>query len=175
MNFKRSQSLYMRSVSVLLLFAFSFMSVTIRAHNGVVLNAGTNVALETIGMIQSNTVIAGQAIDLRVKYDVKVGDKVVIPAGTFAKGLVTRSQQAKGIGKEGFLEIQVRSVTAADGQEVFLTGGNVYKEGQDKQTLSIVLGVFVCLLFLAMKGENAEVPAGYQLNAAVATTTTLNL
>ena len=79
-------------------------------------------------------------------------------------------QEAKAIGKEGFVEIQIKSVTAVDGQEVFLTGGNVYHEGDDRQLLSILLGVLVCLLFLIMKGKNAQVPPGYQVNSSVAMT-----
>lgn len=86
-----------------------------------------------------------------------------------------RAQKAKGLGKQGFVEIQIKSVTAVDGQEVFLTGGNVYQEGEDKQTLSILLGVFVCILFLTMKGTNAQVPPGYQVNSSVATTTTIKV
>jgi hypothetical protein len=81
-----------------------------------------------------------------------------------------RAQKPKGIGKEGHFEIQIKSVTAVDGQEVFLTGGNVYQEGEDRQTEAVLLGIFVCILFLAMKGKNAQVPPGYQVNSSVATT-----
>jgi hypothetical protein len=141
----------------------------------VVLNAGTSIALETVSMIQSDLVSAGQSIDFRVKYDVKVDGKTVVAAGSIAKGQVMRAQKAKGLGKEGFVEIQIKSVTAADGQEVFLTGGNVYNEGEDRQTLAIVLGIFVCILFLTMKGKNAQVAPGYQVTSAVATTMTIKI
>ena len=117
----------------------------------------------------------GQTIDFRVKSDVKVDGKTVVAAGSIAKGQVMRAQKAKGVGKEGFVEIQIKSVTALDGQEVYLTGGNVYQEGEDKQTLSILLGIFVCILFLTIKGENAQVPPGYQVTSSVATTTTIQI
>ena len=126
-------------------------------------------------MIQSDMVSVGQTIDFRVKYDVKVDDKTLIAAGSIAKGQVIRAQKAKGLGKEGFIEIQIKSVTAADGQEVFLTGGNVYQEGEDKQTLAIVLGIFVCILLLAIKGKDAQVPAGYQITSSVATTMKISI
>ncbi len=103
-----------------------------------------------------------------------VDDIVVIPGGSIAKGQVMRAERPKAIGKEGFVEIQIKSVTAADGKEVNLTGGNVYQEGEDKQTLAIVLGVFVCILFLLMKGKNAQVPQGFQIESSVATTTTID-
>lgn len=113
-------------------------------------------------------------VDFRVKTDVKVDNKVVIAAGAIAKGQVVRGQKAKGLGKEGFVEIQIKSVRAVDGQEVYLSGGNVYQEGDDQQTLAIVLGVFVCILFLFLKGKNATVPPGFQLNSSVASTVTIN-
>jgi hypothetical protein len=141
----------------------------------VVLNAGTNVPLETVGIIRSDQVTVGQTIDFRVKHDVKVDGITVINAGSIAKGQVIRAQKAKGLGKEGFVEIQIKSVTAVDGQEVILGGGNVYQEGQDKQTLAIVLGIIVCLLFLTMKGKNAEIPPGYQVTANVATSVTIKV
>tara|TARA_B110000046_G_scaffold88676_1_gene96750 strand:+ start:2714 stop:3157 length:444 start_codon:yes stop_codon:yes gene_type:complete len=146
-----------------------------KGNGEVNLNAGTNIPLETVSMIQSDLVSVGQTIDLRVKYDVKVDGQVAIPAGSIAKGQVMRAQKAKGLGKEGFVEIQIKSVTAVDGQEVFLTGGNVYQEGEEKQTLAILLGVFVCILFLTMKGKNAQVPPGYQVSSSVATTMTIKI
>lgn len=172
---KIQNSFFAKPVAVLLAFSFLFMSFTMKGDGSVVLNAGTNVSLETVSMIQSDMVSVGQTIDFRVKYDVKVDNKTVIAAGSIAKGQVMRAQKAKGLGKEGFVEIQIKSVTAADGQEVFLTGGNVYQEGEDKQTLAILLGVFVCILFLTIKGKNAQVPPGYQISSSVATTMTINI
>lgn len=167
-------SFYSKPIAMLLAIAFLFSSFKM-AENKVVLNAGTSVVLETVSLIQSDQITVGQILDFRVKYDVKVEDDVVIPAGAIAKGQVMRAQKAKGLGKAGYLEVQIKSVTAVDGQEVLLTGGSVYNEGDDKETLAIVLGVFVCILFLTMKGKNAQVPPGYQVNGAVATTMNIKI
>lgn len=172
---KIQNSVYVKHIALLLVVSILTMSFKMSGNGEVVLNAGTNIPLETVSMIQSDLVSVGQTIDLRVKYDVKVEGKTVVSAGSIAKGQVMRAQKAKGLGKEGFVEIQIKSVTAADGQEVFLTGGNVYQEGADKQTVAILLGVFVCILFLAMKGKNAQVPPGYQVTSSVATTMTIKI
>jgi hypothetical protein len=172
---KIHNSVFVKHIALLLAVSILTMSFKMNGNGEVVLNAGTNIALETVSMIQSDLVSVGQTIDFRVKYDVKVDGKTVVAAGSIAKGQVMRAQKAKGIGKEGFLEIQIKSVTAADGQEVFLTGGNVYQEGEDKETLAILLGVFVCILFLAIKGKNAQVPPGYQVTSSVATTMTIKI
>jgi len=168
------KSTYVKHIALLLVVAITCMSFRMRGNGEVPLNAGTPIPLETLSMIRSDQVIPGQVIDFRVKYDIKSDDQVIIPAGTIAKGQVMRAQKAKGLGKEGFVEIQIKSVQAVDGQEIFLTGGNLYNEGEDKQTLSIVLGVFVCILFLTMKGKNAEVPPGVEVSPAVATSMNIN-
>jgi hypothetical protein len=172
---KIHNSVYVKHIALLLAVSILTMSFKMTGNGEVVLNAGTNIPLETVSMIQSDLVSVGQTIDFRVKYNVIVDGKTVVAAGSIAKGQVMRAQKAKGLGKGGFVEIQIKSVTAADGQEIFLTGGNVFQEGEDKQTLAILLGVFVCILFLTMKGKNAQVPPGYQVTSSVATTMTIKV
>jgi len=160
-----------KSLAVILSLAvlnLSFASAPV--EQVVVLKAGTVIPLETMNVIKSDNATVGRTIDLRVTRDVEVDGQTVIPAGSIAKGQVTRSQKAKGLGKAGFLEIQIKSVTAVDGQEVYLAGGNVSEEGDDKATLAIVLGLFVCILFLFMKGKNAEIPPGFSFDSNVAST-----
>ncbi|MEA5459527.1 hypothetical protein VB796_10775 [Arcicella sp. LKC2W] len=145
---------------------FSFKSGNVRE---VSLQAGTPIALETVQRLASDAVQAGQTVDFKVRSDIKVGDVVVIKAGSIAKGLVTRANIAKGLGKEGQIEIQIKSVSSVDGQQIPVVGNNIYRQGEDKQTLAIVLGVVLCILFLTMKGKNAEIPAGTTIDANTAT------
>ena len=162
---------FARPTALVLLASLSFLSFRMPALADVNVPAGTSIPLELTQPITSKFMAPGQTVDFRVRYDVKVNDVVVIPAGSLARGQVTRAQKAKGIGKEGYVEIQIKSVTAADGQEIPLTSSTLYREGEDKQTLSIVLGVLVCLLFLTMKGKEAEVPMGTTVDAATAVNT----
>jgi hypothetical protein len=166
-------SFYVKKIALLLVVSMLGMSFQMHANGEVVLNAGTMVPLETTSKILSNRVMVGQMIDFKVRSDVKVGDQVVIASGSIAKGQVVRAKKAKGLGKEGFLEVQVKSVTASDGQEVFLAGGNISQEGDDKQTEAVLLGVLVCILFLTIKGQDAIIPSGYQVNATVAVSATI--
>ncbi|MGB3587239.1 MAG: hypothetical protein WBA23_11895 [Tunicatimonas sp.] len=166
-------SVYAKPLALLLVASMLSLSFKMNNVAEVVLKAGTSIPLETVSMIQSDLITVGQTIDFVVSRDVEVNERIVIPSGSLAKGQVIRAQQPRAIGKEGFFEIRIKSVVAVDGQEVFLTGGNVYQEGEDKQTLSIVLGVFLCILFLLIKGKNAQVPPGFQIDASVASTTTI--
>ena len=62
-----------------------------------------------------------------------------------------------------------------DGQQIPVVGNNIYRQGEDKQTLAIVLGVVLCILFLTMKGKNAEIPAGTAVDATTAANMTVNV
>ena len=175
MRIIKNKSMF-KSLAVMLSLAvlnLSFGSVPI--EQAVVLKAGTVIPLETMNLIKSDNATVGRTIDLRVTRDIEVDGQTVIPAGSIAKGQITRSQKAKGLGKAGFLEIQIKSVTAVDGQEVYLAGGNVSEEGDDKATLAIVLGIFICILFLFMKGKNAEIAPGFSYDSNVASTVNIQV
>jgi len=172
---KIQNSILTKPIAFVLITSIMFLSFKMDSKGEVTLNAGTPIPIETTQMLNSKYLTPGQTINFRVKYDVKVGDKTVIAAGTTAKGQIMRAKKAKGLGKEGFVEIQIKSVQAVDGQQVFLSGGNLYQEGEDKQMLAIMLGLFVCILLLAIKGENAEIPAGFSVDASVATTMKINV
>lgn len=167
-----------KSVKFLAIFlAFNFASASLLAKGlaNVILPAGTIVRLENSSEISSENLIAGQTVDFFVSGDVKVDGKVVVKSGSIAKGYVTRVQKAKGLGKEGSLEIEIRSVQAVDGSEVKLTSSRVSEAGDDKQTAAILLGVLVCILFLTKKGENAKIPPGFTLDGRVASDTEISL
>jgi hypothetical protein len=160
---------------LLMLVSFANMSFRMKETGEVILSSGTFIPLETIGLISSEGLQPGQTIDLKVRTDVKVNNVVVIAGGSIAKAQVTKVSEPKALGKQGIIELQVKSVQAVDGQTINLSSGSFGKEGQDRLGVSIGLGVFVCLLFLLMKGKNAEIAPGYQVEAVVASTTTINL
>jgi hypothetical protein len=162
-------------IVMLMIFSFANLSFRVAPTGEVVLNAGTLIPLESIGTVSSANLTAGQTLEFKVRTDVKVGDKVVIRGGSIATAQVTRVNAPKGLGKEGFVELQVKSVQAVDGKTVLLSSGSISKEGDSKATLSIVLGIFLCFLFLFMKGKNAEIPPGYQLDAVVASNVTVSV
>ena len=161
------KSVFFRPIAIIM--AFSILSLSFTTTDGkVTLRAGTPVLLETTQMIMSDNLSVGQSIDFRVRFDVKADNKVVIRAGSIAKGQVTRVQHARGLGREGYIEVQIKSVQSVDGQMVPLTGGNIYREGEDQQVLAWGLGLFVCILFLMIKGKNAQIPSGTSVDANVA-------
>lgn len=159
----------------MMLLAFMNMSFTL-AENEVVLKAGTVIPLEVLSEINTGNMTTGQIIDFKVTREITVDKQTVIPFGAIAKGQVTRFEKRKGIGKGASMQIQIKSVTAKDGSEIMLTGGNMSEKGDNKLALSIVLTVlFVCPLFLLIKGKQAVIPAGTSVSATVAADTYIKL
>lgn len=155
--------------SAILLVCLSSFSFNANAFaQEVTLPAGTRIDLETVSTVSSEKIQVGESVDFKVRADVTVDGKVVVRAGSIAKGVVMSSKKARGIGREGSIEVQVKSVQAVDGKSIPLSGSGIARQGDDKSTLSIVLGIFVCLLFLLLKGKNGEIPAGSATDAIVA-------
>ena len=159
-----------------IILSIMFLAVTFNlSAENVKLSAGTSIPLETVNTIDADNLTDGQIIDFRVMTDIKVGNQVLIKAGSIAKGQVLSYKKSGMVGIPGKLEIQIKSVKSVDGQEVFLTGGNINKEGDSKLVLSIALSLLICPLFLLMKGKSAVVPAGMQVASTVASDVNVNL
>lgn len=166
MYIKIYNSILFRPLALILAFSILTLSFAMPAGK-VTLRSGTPVLLETTQMINSEFLSVGQSIDCRVRFDVKVDGETVIKAGSIAKGQVTRVESARGLGKEGYIEIQMKSVRSVDGQMIPLMSGNIFREGEDKKTLAWGAGLFLCVLFLLVKGENAEIASGTSIDANV--------
>ena len=163
-----SKSFVVKPIVAIMILAFMNLSFTL-ADNEVVLKAGTLIPLEVLSEINTKNITTGQT------REISVDRNVVIPFGAIAKGQVTRFEKRKGLGKGASMQIQIKSVTAKDGTEIMLTGGSMSEEGNDKLALSIVLAIFVCPLFLLLKGKQAVIPAGTSISATVATDTYIKL
>lgn len=167
------KSLCFRPTALIMAFAMMCMSFNASASN-IVLKSGTTIPLELVNTITSKTASAGQMIDFRVVQDITVDGKTVIPAGSIAKGQVSRIKKNGLLGAAGELEIIIRSVTAIDGTNVYLSGCNLNDEGGNKLALSIVLTVF-CLFGFLIKGGSAEIVAGTQCLSTVASNVDINI
>ncbi|MDR1810590.1 MAG: hypothetical protein LBR34_09370 [Prevotella sp.] len=174
---KLIHSAWFKPVSVLMAIV---MLVTVPFHAGastnerVILNAGTLVPLELLSTISSSNASSGNVIDFRVLNNVAVNGKTVIQAGSIAKGQITKIKKSGLFGQEGALEINVRSVTAVDGTNVYLSAANLSNEGDNKLALSLIV-CLLCLFGFLIKGGNAEIPAGTTCYATVGSNVEINV
>jgi len=135
---------------------------------------GTAVILETVKDITTKDVNVGDKVSLSVSNDVIVDGEIVIKKGTIAFGEVVVSQKIGAVGAPGKLGISVRSVPAVDGTNIILSGSkNV--EGKSKQAESIVLTLLCCILFLVMKGEDATIKKGANIETYVLSNATVTV
>ena len=155
-------------------FVALICSSSLHAQNQVVLKAGTPIVLETVTPVTSKTASMGTVVDFKVISDVRVGNAVVIPAGTIAKGQVSSVHRASALGNGGEMTLALNSINAIDGAMVPISGGTTSVIGKDKKGLAIVCGL--CTLFgFLIKGEQAEIPAGTQIHSVVMSNTDITL
>lgn len=173
MFIKFTKSLMFKPVVLLMAIAMLTMSFTVPG-NTVVLKAGTVVPMELINTVNSKNARTGEMVKFRVTDNVVVDGKTIIEIGAVANGQIVRAKKSGLLGSEGDLFIAVKSVQAVDGTTIYLTNGDLMDEGSNKVALSVVL-TCLCLLGFLIKGGNAEIPAGSQVQAMVMSNTTLSV
>ena len=174
-----SRSCLVAMLAVLLVFQAP--PSTLGADGVVTLRSGTPVFLVVMRSIYSDSVKEGDHVPVQVRRAVRVGRVVVIRAGARANAVVTEAKKAKGWGKRGTIAFRINSVIATDTQEIALSAKQ-QRQGESKRGAAIALGVgagILCfpavLLGFAVKGEDGEVPAGYEIKAYVETDYEINL
>lgn len=125
---------------------------------GYTLNAHTPIIIKTDNEINTSKIINNDTIYFYVLKDVK--DKygnILIKEGAPVAANITFTKRGL-IGKSGEIVITDFHTTAVDGTYIPLSSSLVEK-ADEKMTLSIVLSVCICPLFLLMKGKHAIIPA----------------
>lgn len=160
--------------AMLMTFAMLLMSFCAPAGNLVLLKAGTVIPLSLMQTISSENASSGQLVDFRLTKDVTIGNDVVIKAGSIAHGQVSHVKKNGLLGSQGEVKIIIQSIVAVDGTLIYLTGGNLSNNGENRLGLAVVC-TLCCILGFLIKGGNAEVPAGMLVNAMVMSNTEINL
>jgi uncharacterized membrane protein len=135
------------------------------------LPAGTPVFLVFPDAVTSESASDGQMVALRVTRDVRVGDAVLVRAGSSATAKVTGVRRPAGWGEPGSLTVYVSEVVAVDGQTIPLSATQGAR-GQDKQSSAAVTGIIAGLLCLpsalwgfAIKGDEGRIAPGTEVKA----------
>ena len=160
---------------LILFVAIAVSTISTAIAKDVTIKAGTIVSLESVNNIRASRVNEGQSIDFRVIKDVKVNGTIVIPQGTLAKGMVYEAKRSSWCGTKGRLGIKIRSVILPNGDELFFTASDIYITGKNRTALAVTPAVLGILPTLFICGSKAEMKAGYEYDATIASTTTLNI
>lgn len=158
MNTHQSHNTHSMLKSIFLLLGLSLaMSMTAQTT----LKSGTIVPVSFTEKVTSSSTSA----NIIVAQDIKVDGVTVIAAGTPVSNQVTGTKK-RGCGRPGTVSVTLLSTTAVNGEVVRLMGQPISKEGANKKGKAIGLGVglglylWPCLGCLAIKGGEAEIPAG---------------
>jgi hypothetical protein len=159
---KQLNSIAMFSALVVTLMPFHLL----QAQNATLkLKEGDDVKLKFAQELSSKTASEGDTVNFVVADDVKVGDVVVIKAGTKAVGSVTNAKRAGMMGKGGELNVRLDHLKVGD-IKVRLRGSKG-KEGDSKAGQSIALTVLFGPIGLIKHGKEINVPEGTALAAYV--------
>lgn len=135
-------------------------AVILAPATGTVLRAGTEVPLRLEEGLDSNdkTLREGQQFRMSVANDVRLGNLVVIPAGSPATGEITDLRRKGMWGKSGRIVARVLSVRVGD-RLIRLTGN--FDDKGVTGTAGVVAAVaFVPIAGFFMTGTSAKLPAG---------------
>lgn len=129
--------------------------------------SGKTVVFRVTENISSAKVNPGDQLTVVVAMDVKVNGKIVIKSGTPGIVNVSTVEKKGGIGKPGSITVQAISTTDIEGNKVDLNG-SLSREGKNKQTSALLLGIFICFILLfTIKGKDGTITAGSQIRATV--------
>jgi len=163
------------SVAMLLTFFWHFLLFETAA-----LAATAEVPVGTVVMVVFNNAVdpakvtIGQTLTLSVVNPVVIGKNTIIEAGAPVLAEVTIAEKNGAVGKPAKIGVTLRNVTAVDGTNIPLTGQKVI-EGTNSQATSLVVTILCCILGLLMKGGNATISAGSQIQATTMSPATINI
>ena len=98
-------------------------------YDELVIAADSVIGLEIESAISSERAKVEDPVVARVTRDVKVGNRVVIPAGSRANGEVTAVERGGRLKDRARLGVRFTSIVLADGTRVPIETGPIYREG----------------------------------------------
>lgn len=124
------------------------------------LSAHTPIMIRCKETITTKDIVSGDTVNFTVVQDIKDNSgNVLIKGGTPVTAQISFAKKHGMIGRSGEITISDFHTTAIDGSYIQLSG-SVSARPDDQMSMSIVLSVLICPLFLLMKGDEARVPAG---------------
>lgn len=146
-------------------YSYPSMRLTSNGTGKSTLAAHTPIVIRAVDTITTKEIVSGGVVNFAVVADVKdANGNVLIKSGAPVTAQISFTKSKGMIGRSGEVTVSDFSTTAVDGSYVPLSG-SVSAKPDDKMTMSIVLSVLICPLFLLIKGEEAVVPAGTQKTA----------
>jgi len=94
-----------------------------------VVSADSVIGLQTENRVTSETARVEDRVEARVTRDVKVGDRVAIPAGARALGTVTQVERGGKFKERARLGVRFHTLVLADGTRIPISTETIYRDG----------------------------------------------
>jgi hypothetical protein len=101
-----------------------------RTFEELVVSADSVIGLQTENRITSETARVEDRVEARVTREVKVGDRVAIPAGAHAIGSVMQVERGGKFKERARLGIRFHTLVLADGTRVPISTETIYRDGE---------------------------------------------
>ncbi len=138
------------------------------------LKAHTPIIIKCAETITTKNIVSGGEVKFVIPSNITSPDgKILISAGTPVTAQISFAQDKGFVGKSGELTVTDFHTTAVDGTYIHLSG-SISARPDDKMTVSIILSVLVCPLFLLMKGNEAQLTIGTAKTAYTVTDVYIN-
>jgi hypothetical protein len=137
-----------------------------------VVSADSVLGLQTENRVSSETARVEDRVEARVTRDVKVGDRVAIPAGAKAIGSVMQVERGGKFKERARLGIRFNAIMLADGTRIPIATETIFREGDAPSTAPRVGGGAVAGTILGAilgGGKGAAIGAAAGAGAGAAT------
>lgn len=138
----------------------------------VLLPQDTPVALMAIAEVNTDKARPGDLIRFRVHQPIRVGDRIVVPAGTPAFGTVVSASDSGGLGKSGRMTARLLNIQLGDA--AIPLEGDMAAKGTGAGSAGVAV-LFTGLAGLFHRGNNAKIKAGEIVAGFVAGDVALDL
>lgn len=128
---------------------------------------GTLVELAIGEPLTSKTAQRGQRFRLLLAEPLRLGDAVLLPAGTEGVGEVIHADHARAAGKPGELLLAARFLQGPDG-EIKLRGMKLGGSGKDRGNAAMGVAMGLGPLGFLVRGGQIEIPEGSRAHAKLA-------
>jgi type IV secretory pathway VirB10-like protein len=137
-----------------------------------VVSTDSVIGLQTENRVSSETARVEDRVEARVTRDVKVGDRVAIPAGAKAIGSVMQVERGGKFKERARLGIRFNTIVLADGTRIPISTETIFREGDAPSTAPRVGGGAVAGTILGAilgGGKGAAIGAAAGAGAGAAT------
>lgn len=120
---------------------------------------GTFIDVQTVDRVHSKLNKVGDTFRIRLTYDLKARDAIVIPAGAEGQGEVIHAARARAAGKAGELILAARYIEHG-GRRIPLRGFRIGKSGDNRTMAAMGVGLAAGPLAYLIVGGEVDVPPG---------------